>query len=161
MNPVAVVVGVTLVWAAGTGDFGPANLLLGAGVGGLASLVLGAGAAPWRGWRRVGLLAGRLLGGTARQAGRVAVEVLDPRRRESAGAMRVAVPLASASDVEIALLAVMVTLCEGALSVDVSKNRSTLLVEIAGGDDPDAVIARIKDRLEKPIMEVFADDGRR
>ena len=66
-----------------------------------------------------------------------------------------AYPLQVRRDFEITLLANMITLTPGTLSVDVSEDRSTLYVHAMDVKDPDAARRDIADGFERKIMEAF------
>jgi multicomponent Na+:H+ antiporter subunit E len=80
--------------------------------------------------------------------------VLGPHRRLKPALL--AVPLDVRSDAEIAMLANLITLTPGTLSVDVAPDRSALYVHCLGVDDPDAMRREIKDGLERRVAELFA-----
>jgi multicomponent Na+:H+ antiporter subunit E len=67
--------------------------------------------------------------------------------------MLVAFPLTATSDVEITLLANLVTLTPGTLSVDVSADRRFLLIHAIDVGDREALIRSIRDGLEAKVME--------
>ena len=84
---------------------------------------------------------------------KVAAAVIAP-----AGRLRpaiVAVPLAVDRDVEIALLANLITLTPGTLSLDVSPDRRTLYVHAMAVSSPDDLRREIRDGFERRILEVF------
>lgn len=84
---------------------------------------------------------------------RVAAAVLAP-----AGRLRpaiVAVPLALDRDSEIALLANMITLTPGTLSLDISPDRRTLYVHAMWTSGPDDLRREIQEGFERRIIEVF------
>jgi multicomponent Na+:H+ antiporter subunit E len=84
---------------------------------------------------------------------KVAAAVVAP-----AGRLRpaiVAVPLALDRDAEIALLANLITLTPGALSLDVSPDRRTLYVHTMSVSSPDDLRREIRDGFERRILEVF------
>ena len=41
------------------------------------------------------------------------------------------------------------------MSADVSQDRQTLLIHALDVDDPDALVAEIKQRYERPLKEIF------
>jgi len=84
---------------------------------------------------------------------RVARAVLGPVERLRPGFARV--PLDIRSDVGIAVLANTVTLTPGTLSADLSEDRRELLVHYLDEGDSSALVTGIKERYERPIMEVF------
>ena len=65
------------------------------------------------------------------------------------------VPLDIANIHGIAALTSMITLTPGTVSAALSDDRRFLLVHVLHLDDPDALIAEIKARYEKPLMEIF------
>jgi multicomponent Na+:H+ antiporter subunit E len=67
----------------------------------------------------------------------------------------VAVPLALDRDAEIALLANLITLTPGTLSLDVSPDRRTLYVHAMSTEGPDALRREIREGFERRILEVF------
>jgi len=84
---------------------------------------------------------------------RVAHDVLTPKSYARPGI--VAVPLEARTDAEIALLANVITLTPGTLSLDVSADRSTLYIHAMFVDDPDRLRREIKNGLEKKLLEVM------
>ncbi|HXG52923.1 MAG TPA: Na+/H+ antiporter subunit E [candidate division Zixibacteria bacterium] len=85
---------------------------------------------------------------------RVAYDVLTPRYFMRPGV--VAVPLDARTDAEITLLANLITLTPGTLSLDVSSDRRVLYVHVMYiDDDIDAVRRKIKDGFEKRVLEVL------
>jgi multicomponent Na+:H+ antiporter subunit E len=87
---------------------------------------------------------------------RVAWEVVTPQRLRHQGI--VAVPLDASTDTEITLLANMVTLTPGTLSLDVSEDRSTLYVHAMFGDDPDRVRHEIKHGFERRVLGLLREE---
>ena len=84
---------------------------------------------------------------------KVAAAVIAP-----AGRLRpaiVAVPLTLDRDAEIALLANLITLTPGTLSLDVSPDRRTLYVHAMTVTGPDELRREIRDGFERRILEVF------
>lgn len=55
----------------------------------------------------------------------------------------------------IATLAAIITLTPGTLCADLAEDRRHLLVHAFNVDDPEALIAGIKQRYERPLMEIF------
>lgn len=64
-----------------------------------------------------------------------------------------AFPLTASSTVEITLLANLITLTPGTLSVDVSADRRFLLIHAIDVGDREALIREIRDGFEKKVME--------
>ena len=65
------------------------------------------------------------------------------------------VPLQVESPTAITLLAAIITLTPGTVSSNVSGDRRTLLVHALSETDPEAAVALIKARYERPILEIF------
>ncbi|MEX1311356.1 MAG: Na+/H+ antiporter subunit E [Candidatus Sulfomarinibacteraceae bacterium] len=84
---------------------------------------------------------------------RVAWDVLTPTSYRRPGV--VAVPLENASDTEITLLANLVTLTPGSLSLDVSPDRTCLYVHAMFVDDPESLKTEIKEGFERRVLEVL------
>lgn len=84
---------------------------------------------------------------------RVARTVLSPNMDLHPGIF--AYPLKVRRDFEITLLANMITLTPGTLSVDVSEDRSTLWVHAMDLSDPDAARSDIANGFERLILEAF------
>ncbi|MEJ2110930.1 MAG: Na+/H+ antiporter subunit E [Acidobacteriota bacterium] len=83
----------------------------------------------------------------------VAYEVLTPRYRMRPGI--VAVPLDAKTDLEITLLANLITLTPGTLSLDVSEDRNTLYVHAMFMEDAEAFRNNIKNGFERRLLEVM------
>lgn len=147
-----------LMWAAITGTFTLENLLLGLGIGVLALFLLRGRMAPPRALRQLrrGVrLFVVFLGEMVMSAVRVALVVVDPNMAGKLRPAFVAVPVDLETDGQITLLASMVTLTPGTLSVDVSEDKSVLIVHALTLEDREALIAGIKTGFEAPIREVF------
>jgi multicomponent Na+:H+ antiporter subunit E len=68
----------------------------------------------------------------------------------------VAIPLDARTDAEITLLANLITLTPGTLSIDVSADRKVLYIHVVElGEQPDQVRHKIKERLERRLLEVM------
>lgn len=64
-------------------------------------------------------------------------------------------PLEVTSPLAITTLAGIITLTPGTLSANLSGDRRTLLVHALSDDDPAGTIATIKERYERPLLEIF------
>jgi len=67
----------------------------------------------------------------------------------------VAVPLSTRDASAIALLANVLTLTPGSVTLDVADDRSVLYVHCMFVDDPEAVRAEIKNGFERRVMELL------
>lgn len=158
MNTAFLIVILALTWAGMSGNFSGLNLLFGGLIGGVAVLLLRqslAGRHGLRRMRRVLSLTGLFLYELMASAVRVAMVVMRPDMSRVLRPAIIAVPLNVQSDAEITLLANMITLTPGTLSVDVSADKSVLYVHALSLDDREAMIADIANGFEKKVREVF------
>ncbi|MEJ8854047.1 Na+/H+ antiporter subunit E [Variovorax robiniae] len=100
-----------------------------------------------------------------RLAGRVAVDLvasafevarlLLTRRTAAISARFVRVPLDMRDPSGLAMLAMVLCLTPGTAWAELALDRSTLLIHVFDLDDEEAFIALIKQRYERPLMEIF------
>ncbi len=83
----------------------------------------------------------------------VAWDVITPKHINRPGI--IGVPLAARTDLEIFLVANLVSLTPGTLSVDLSEDKKTLYVHVMFLEDIDKTRAGIKNGLERRILEVM------
>ncbi|MCI5073542.1 Na+/H+ antiporter subunit E [Oricola sp.] len=156
MNLYLVNVLMALVWAAVTGSFSLINVIFGFALGALAlSLIreqVGSMGYFSRAWR-VGSLIALFIYELVLSAWRVAKLVLKPNMNLKPGIF--AYPLKVDRDFEITLLANLITLTPGTLSVDVSDDRRYLYVHALDCSDPDQAREDIADGFERKILEAF------
>ncbi|HWJ87663.1 MAG TPA: Na+/H+ antiporter subunit E [Pelagibacterium sp.] len=158
MTFVLIVVTLSVVWAFVTGTFTLLNLLLGALIGAGAGLFLRERIERPHLLRRLGRvvsLALLFLTELALSAWRVAILVISPNMHNRIAPAIIAYPLTVQTDVEITLLANLITLTPGTLSVDVSDDRSVLYIHVLEMHDREETIASIRDGFEQKIIEVF------
>ncbi len=159
MNPLMTVIVLALVWGAISGNFSGLNLLLGAGIGAIAVVLLSRISGSGKSLRRLrsaislGLL---FIYELLVSAVKVTLVVLSPNLRATLRPAIVAFPLTIKSDAEITLLANLITLTPGTLSVDVSGDRSLLYVHTLTLDTREALIADIAGGFEAKVREVYA-----
>ena len=67
----------------------------------------------------------------------------------------IVVPLDLKNELALSMLANTICLTPGTVSAKLSDDRQRLLVHALDADDPEAVIATIKERFEKPLKEIF------
>jgi multicomponent Na+:H+ antiporter subunit E len=158
MKPALTVLVLGIVWAAITGSFSGLNLLFGIVIGIVVVLLLRRDAATKKELRRarnIWSLLLMFLYELMASAVKVAIVVLTPNIKAAVRPAVVAVPLTVKSDAEIALLANLITLTPGTLSLDVSEDRSALYVHALSIDTPEALIADISGGFEAKVKEVF------
>ena len=145
-----------LAWMALTGDWSPPAALLSAGVGWLllrfARPLGGEGFRTVRFPRLPGFLFFFLRELVVANL-RVAMAVLFPKGRLRPAI--VACPLTLDRDAEIALLANLISLTPGTLSLEVSEDRRTLYVHAMAVTSPDDLRREIRDGFERRILEVL------
>lgn len=145
-----------IVWAAVTGSATLLNLIFGFV---LSTLTLGLIREQVNGTGyltrsfRVASLAWLFFVELAKSAWKVAVMVVSPKVDIKPGIF--AYPLTVTRDFEITLLANLITLTPGTLSVDVSEDRKTLYVHAIDCSDPEAARRDIADGFERKIREAF------
>ena len=147
-----------LVWMALTGTFTFANFVVGFAISSLTMWLVGSGGEAAfivyisRVFRFAGLFfffLWELLIANLR----VAYEVLTPGYQMRAAI--IAIPLDAKSDLEITVLANLITLTPGTLSLDVSQDRKILYIHAMHVRDVDKFRHDIKARFERRVMEVF------
>lgn len=145
-----------LLWAMATGAITLPNLIMGFIVGGavlhLTGPALGDPRYGVRFWK-IAALALFFMRELIVASVRVAIDVLRPTLDMTPAV--VAVPLDLSSDVQVTLLANLVSLTPGTLSIDVSDDRTVLYVHAMYGRDPEALRRSIKHDFERRIQEVF------
>lgn len=158
MNFFALTIALSLVWVTITGSFSAPNFALGAIIafGGL-WVVRNRMTSPVlvRRLRRGFSLAVLFFYELVLSALRVSALVISPNIKAKLKPGIVAFPLTAKTDVEITLLANLITLTPGTLSVDVSEDRKMIYVHAISIDDRDALIRDIADGFERKIIEVF------
>lgn len=83
----------------------------------------------------------------------VARLILGPTARLRPAFIRL--PLELRNEFAIVMLANTISLTPGTVSSDLSPDRRTLLIHALDVEDPAQAIARIKQRYEKPLQEIF------
>jgi len=143
-------------WVAVTGSVSLLNLIFGFLLGALALFIIrepfGGKTYPRR-LRPVLSLAALFLKELSLSAWKVTITVLSPDMKLKPGIF--AFPLTVTSDFEITLLANLITLTPGTLSVDVSTDRRTLYVHALDCSDPETTRRNIANGFERKIMEAF------
>lgn len=84
---------------------------------------------------------------------RVAWDVVTPKTYRRPGV--IAVPLEARTDAEITLLANLITLTPGTLSLDVSADRKILWVHAMFVDDPEQLRQSLKHGFERRVLELL------
>lgn len=145
-----------LAWLALTGEFSAGNLFFGFF---LAYVLLWfsqyvTGWSPYFGkLRKAVVFSAFFLWELTKANLRVAFDVLTPRHRMKPGV--VAIPLDAKTDAEISLLANLITLTPGSLSLDVSTDRRVLYVHYMYIDDVEEFRREIKDGFERRVLELL------
>jgi multicomponent Na+:H+ antiporter subunit E len=157
MSLYAISILMAVIWATLSGSFTLLNLIFGFVISILTLWLLRervAGPGYTSRTRRVLSLVLLFLVELAKSAWRVAFLVLRPNMDLKPGIF--AYPLTVKSDWEISLLANLITLTPGTLSVDVSEDRQTLYVHAIDCSDVEAARRDIAEGFEKKILEAFA-----
>ncbi len=145
-----------VIWAAITGSASLQNLVLGFVLSTLALSVVRGEMSAGGYLRRLGRILSLLrlfFKELALSAWKVTVLVLSPDMQVKPGLF--AFPLTVDRDFEITLLANLITLTPGTLSVDVSADRKTLYVHALDCSDVEANRRDIAEGFERKILEAF------
>lgn len=146
----------TFTWAAITGSFSALNLLFGFVLSIFAMWIIrgevGSQGYFWRSWRITKLML-LFLYELVMSAWRVMVLVLSPKLDLKTGIFKF--PLTLENDMEITLLANMITLTPGTLSVDTSEDKKFIYVHAIDASDPEGARRDIAEGFERKIMEAF------
>ncbi|VAW14997.1 Na(+) H(+) antiporter subunit E [hydrothermal vent metagenome] len=158
MNFAALTLVLAFVWASVTGNFSLLNLLLGAGVSVVALWIIREHVTTPSYFKKIGRassLAILFLYELALSSLRVAVLVVSPNLKAKLKPGIIAFPLTVKSDVQITLLANLITLTPGTLSIDVSEDRKFLYVHAIAVPSKQGLIKDIASGFEAKIIEVF------
>jgi multicomponent K+:H+ antiporter subunit E len=145
------------LWLFLVNDFSAGHVVLGALVGVAVPLVT---SAYWPGSPRLGR-PGAVLGYAAVVLVDIVVSNVEVaylvlfRRGETLRSRYVTVPLDLKSPEAVAVLAGTITLTPGTVSADLCADGGALLVHCLETEDPDGVVARIKERYESRLREIF------
>ena len=145
-----------LLWAAITGTFRAGNIAIGFLIG-LMVLTIG-GRALGKPRYLETLLKGIgfvlfFLKELFRSSLRVAFDIITPKHHMKPAI--IAVPLELTKDIQITMLANLVSLTPGTLSLDVSRDKKTLFVHAMYAEDPEEIKRSIKEDFESRIKEVI------
>lgn len=145
-----------LIWTVATGEFTLQNLAVGFLLAYLILLfthpfvgTLGYSAKMWKAISFIGFFLRELV----RANLRVAYDVATPSFHMRPGV--VAIPLDAETDGEITLLANLISLTPGTLSLDVSDDRKVLFVHSMFIDDPETFRQEIKHGFERRVLELL------
>ena len=144
-----------LAWGALTGDFNPINLLAGFIFGYAALWVMQFVMASSSYFGKVPdviIFMVSFFWELIKANARMAYFVLAPLDKMKPGI--IGIPLEITSDTQITLLANMITLTPGTLSLDVSSDRTVLYVHSVEVDSPEDFRREIKDGFEQDVLEV-------
>lgn len=157
MNLFALNILLAVVWAALVADFSALSLIFGFHIGFAALWMaqpLFSERSPYfvRLWRTLRLTV-YFLYELVVSSIRVAWDVITPTHLSNPAIIEM--PLDVKSDIEILLVTNLISLTPGTLSLDVTPDRSTLIVHAMFADDPDALVRELKGGMERMVREVF------
>jgi multicomponent Na+:H+ antiporter subunit E len=157
MNIFALNIALALAWAALTGNFSFAGLMVGFALG-FACLYLTRPLFPesglyfkraWR-WSKLCVL---FLYELVVSSLQVVWEVLTPRHRSRPGV--IAMPLDVKREMEVLLVTNLISLTPGTLSLDVTEDCNTLFIHAMFADDPDEIRRQLKSGMERWVIEAM------
>ncbi len=143
-----------IVWAVLIGPFSLANLLVGfvAGLAGLAMCSRSGRAYARRFWGITALLAFLAM---ELVIANIRVAYYTVSRLDRLHPAVLAVPLEELSDIEITLLAILVTLTPGTLTLDLSPDHRIMYIHFMHVEDEKRSINEVKSGFERRIMEAL------
>jgi multicomponent Na+:H+ antiporter subunit E len=145
-----------LTWGAMTGNFALSNLVVGFVLGYVVLYASQRFLGPSRYFgrtARVGSFVLFYLRELVMANVRVAADVVTPAHRARPGV--VAVPLDAKTDAEITILANLITMTPGSLTLDVSEDRRVLYVHSMFVTSPEAYRRELKENLERRVLEML------
>jgi multicomponent Na+:H+ antiporter subunit E len=147
------------VWSAVTGEFSIGTFGIGFIIGYLILLIASPVIDPNGYTRKLWLVIGLtlyFLKELVVSSFRVAVDVIRPGELKMHSGV-VGIPLEVEGDFQITLLANMISLTPGTLSLDVSEDRKTLFIHAMyiENDDPEVVRNEIKNGMERVVIRTF------
>jgi multicomponent Na+:H+ antiporter subunit E len=148
-----------LIWAMLNGEINPSNLIAGFVVGYLILFVTRRAIGPSSYFDRVSNLirfTAFFLYEIVSSNLKVAHDVLTPKH--SMTPRIIAIPLDAKTDAEITLLANLISLTPGSLSLDVSDDKKVIYAHVMYAEDADAARREIKDGLECWVLKLFSAD---
>lgn len=156
MNLLALNIFLAIGWASLIGSFSLGSLATGFVVGYVALWVarplFGENTYFWRVYRVV-RLAALFLYELVVSSLRVAWDVVTPPHLSKPGI--IAMPLDAKGDIEILLVASLISLTPGTLSLDVSPDRKTLYVHGMFVEDPEVLKQELKQGMERSVIEAM------
>ncbi|WP_422364817.1 Na+/H+ antiporter subunit E [Pelagibius sp.] len=156
MNVFALNVFLAVSWAALVGSFTLANLLIGYGIGyvalWIASPLFGRNAYFVRVWRVLRLIV-LFIYELVVSSLQVVWDVITPTHLSRPGI--IALPLDAEKDLEILLVANLISLTPGSLSLDLSPDRKTLYVHAMFVDDAEVLRKALKSGIERSVLEAL------
>jgi multicomponent Na+:H+ antiporter subunit E len=145
-----------IVWQTVTGAFSLGGLAVGFCVGyavlGIAQPMFGDSRYFGKLWRIIGFFF-YFLKEMVVSSLRVAYDVVTPPIYSRPGVIKV--PIEARTDLEITLLANLITLTPGTLTLDVAPDRKSLYVHAMFAGDPEKVRAEIKYGMERRLLELM------
>jgi len=84
---------------------------------------------------------------------RVTVDVLTPRSRFQPRI--IAIPMAARSDLEILILANLISLTPGTLTLDVNRDEGVIYVHASYAADAEAIVSQVRDGFEARLLRLL------
>jgi len=156
MNIFLLNIALAFIWAALTGLFNPSNMALGFVFGYLILIFIRRAIGPTAYFAKVRQVVSFvvfLIWALVQANLRVAKRVILPGQQMQPRV--VAVPLDTNNEAEITLLANLVSLTPGTLSLDVSSDRRVLFVHAINAPDPEVVRQDIKRGFERRVIDLL------
>ncbi len=149
-------ISLALIWAAITGRFALSNVLVGMVLGYVVLFLARPIMGPSTYFARIGRalrFAAFYVRELVKANLRVAADVLTPRPSFRPGVL--AIPLEARTDAEITMLANLITLTPGSVTLDVSTDRRFLYLHAMYIDDLEEYRTSVKTNMERRVLEVL------
>lgn len=147
----------TLLWAGLWGEFSMTTLGLGFVLSYVLLMVVGRGSPGFEGYfgkiPKVLAFCVYYLKELLKSNLIVAYDVLTPKHHMRPGVL--AIPLRASTDLEITLLANLISMTPGTLSLDISEDRKTLYVHAMYVNDPEEMRRDITENMERRVLEIL------
>lgn len=146
-------ISLALIWAAITGNLTPGNLMVGALLAFMVMLVSRhRGTFATRAWTLLTFVVAFIIELVLANL-RVARDVLSPRPRIAPGV--VAIPTHARTDAELTIIANLISLTPGTLTLDISDDRTVLYLHSMYLDDLDELADSVTNGVERRTLELL------
>ncbi len=157
MNRVWMIIFLLIIWCGFSNNFSLANLILGLCIATMCNFLVVRQIASSRiNMIRLLKLIGYMLWQLIKSSIEVAWDVITPTHLHQPELIEI--PLACTTDIEKTLLANLLSLTPGTLSIDLNKQNNHLIIHAMFAQDKQKIIDFVKNNLEAKLLKVFNHD---